>query len=90
MRGSSPEVARDKVKEDLESYARDACQGNNTITVDDKAAEMRLYVPKIQAEIRVAAKNEDEARKLLKEKLGEDVFVDEVFKESVRPYGRGH
>lgn len=84
IRSASTDGAIKHVEEQLKDYARNACQGNNTIEVDKTTTQVKPHVTQFQAEIKFPAKDEAEARAKIAAALGEEVFIDDVYKETIR------
>jgi hypothetical protein len=89
VRAGSTERALEQVKMQLKQYAIEACQGNNHIEVDKAMSEVVPHVTKFGAEIKLPAKDEEDARAKIIAALGVEVFVDEVHREASRFKSRG-
>ena len=86
---TSPAAALESAVRDLEAYAREACNGGATINVDKKTSKTEVHKQRMQAEIRIEAKDAKAAQELLSKAFGDKVHIDEVYKEDVpRPRRR--
>lgn len=83
VRAAGRDAAIAHVERQLTDYARNACQGNNKIEVDKDTTEVKAHATKFVVELRIPAKDEDEARQKL-QALGEDAFIETVDKEFTR------
>jgi hypothetical protein len=86
---TSPASAHDSAVHDLEAYAKDACNGGAKITVDKKTSKTEVHKQRMQAEIRLEAKDVKAAQELLSKAFGDKVQVDDVYEEDVPPPRRG-
>lgn len=80
---TSATAAKEAAERQLKDYATGACDGDNTIVVDNKASEVKPYTKKMEVELKFEGANEKAVRAALKEALGDKVIIKDVFPEHI-------